>query len=117
MDFIRRLGALVMTLLVLQLSVGGGRSQCDDLGVATETSHAGMSMPSQTESCGDAAGSDCTSTEHGACQTMMSCLVAVFQPATQSQLPVALAREVAAISPATLFQARSTVPDLPPPRA
>jgi hypothetical protein len=117
MDSIRRLGALVMAALVIQLSLATGLTQCDEPVVAAETAHAGMSMPAESESCGDAAGTDCAPSDHGACQAVMSCMTAVFNPAMQAQLVVAAASDVAPTDPATLFQTRGTVPDLPPPRA
>jgi hypothetical protein len=118
MDSIRRLGALVMGILVLQLSLPAGLSACVEPNAITETSHAGMSMPAESESCsGGAAATDCVPSDHGACQAVMSCMAAVFQPATQSQLTVAVSHAAAPTYPATLFQTRSTVPDLPPPRA
>lgn len=118
MDSIRRLGALVMGILVLQLSLAAGPTPCAENATVAETGHAGMSMPAESESCpGDTAGTGCAPSDHGACQAVMSCMAAVFQPAMQSQLTVAVASDVAPTDPATLFQTRSTVPDLPPPRA
>lgn len=117
MDFIRRLGALAMGVLVIQLSLAAGLSQCDEPVVAAEAAHAGMSMPAESESCGDAAGTDCAPSGHGACQAVMSCMAAVFNPEMQSQLTVAAAHDVPPAEPAAPFQTRGTVPDLPPPRA
>ncbi|MGK2935138.1 MAG: hypothetical protein ACSLFE_07845 [Gemmatimonadaceae bacterium] len=117
MDSIRRLGALVMCILVLQLSLAAGLSRCDEPAAVAETAHAGMPMPAESESCGDAAGTDCAPSDHGACQAVMSCMTAVFKPAMQSPLTIAVARAGAPTDPATLFQTRNTVPDLPPPRA
>ena len=118
MDSIRRLGALVMGVLVLQLSLVAGLSQCDEPAAVAETAHAGMSMPAESESCSsNAAGTDCAPSGHDACQAAMSCMTAVFKPAMQSQLTIAVARARAPADPAALFQARNTVPDLPPPRA
>ncbi|MEX0909611.1 MAG: hypothetical protein WDZ58_07585 [Gemmatimonadaceae bacterium] len=118
MDSIRRLGALVIGVLVLQLSLAAGLSQCDEPAAVAQTAHAGMSMPAESESCSsDAAGTDCAPSDHGACEAVMSCMTAVFNPAMQAQLTVAAARDIAPTDPVTLFQTRSTVPDLPPPRA
>lgn len=118
MDSIGRLGALVMGILVLQLSLVAGPAPCAEPVAVTETGHAGMSMPAEAESrTGDVADGDCTPGDHAACQAVMSCAAAVFQPAVQSQLAVAVARGLALADPASLFQTRSTVPDLPPPRA
>jgi hypothetical protein len=118
MDSIRRVGALVMGVLVLQLSLGAGLSTCDEPAANAETAHAGMSMPPKSESCSsDAAGADCTPLDHGACQAVMSCMTAVLRPAMQSQLTTAVARAVAPTSRAALYETRTTVPDLPPPRA
>lgn len=118
MDSIRRIGALVVGILVLQLSLAAGPSPCADSATVAETAHAGMSMPADSESCpSDATGNGCTPSSHGACQAMMSCVAGVFQPAMQSQLVVVAARTAAPAEPATLLQTRSTVPDLPPPRA
>ena len=117
MDSIRRLGALFMGLLVLQLSLVAGPSQCDEPAVA-EAAHAGMSMPSESESCSsDANGTDCAPSDHGACQAVMSCMTAVFRPAIQSQLAIAVARDVTPTNHDALYENRTTVPDLPPPRA
>ncbi len=108
---------MVMGVLVLQLSLAAGPSQCDEPAAVAGTAHAGMPMPAESESCGDAAGTDCAPSGHGACQAVMSCMTAVFNPAMQAQLTVAAARDAAPTDPATLFQTRGTVPDLPPPRA
>lgn len=118
MDRVRRLGALVMGLLVLQLSLVAGPSQCDEPAATAEAAHAGMSMPSESGSCSsDAAGTDCAPSNHGACQAVMSCMTAVFKPAIQSQLTIAVARDVAPTDRDALYETRTTVPDLPPPRA
>jgi hypothetical protein len=118
MDSIRRLGAFAMAILVLQLSLVAGPSPCSETSTVAETVHAGMSMPAGSESCqGGAAGNGCAPSDHGACQAMLSCVAAVFQPAMQAQLSIVGARAVAPTDPATLLQTRSTVPDLPPPRA
>jgi hypothetical protein len=118
MDRSRRSAALVMGILVLQLSLAAGPSQCDEPVVAAVTAHAGMSMPSESESCSsDAAGTDCAPSDHSACQAVMSCLTAMFKPAIQSQLTIAVARDVAPTNRDALYETRSTVPDLPPPRA
>lgn len=107
-----------MGVLVIQLSLAAGLSRCDEPVVAAETPHAGMSMPAESEPCpSDAAGTDCAPSGHGACQAVMSCMTAVFNPAMQTQLTVAVASGAAPTDPATLFQTRTTVPDLPPPRA
>jgi hypothetical protein len=118
MDRVRRFGALVMGILVLQLSlVAGSSSQCDQPAVA-EAAHTGMSMPSESESCSsDANGPDCAPSDHGACQAVMSCMTAVFKPAIQSQLTIAVARDVTPTNRDALYETRTTVPDLPPPRA
>lgn len=114
----RRFGALVMGVLLLQLSLAAGPSQCDEPAAVAEAAHAGMSMPAESDSCSrDAAGTDCAPSGHGACQAVVSCTSAVFQPAMQSRLTIAVARTVAPTDPVTLLQTRSTVPDLPPPRA
>ena len=118
MDSIRRLGALAMGVLVIQLSLAAGLSQCDLPAADADAAHAGMPMPAESESCsGEAAGTDCAPSGHGACQAVMSCMTAVFNPAMQSRLTVAAARDTAPTDAATLFQTRGTVPDLPPPRA
>ena len=118
MDPIRRLGALVMGILVLQLSLVAGPSPCAESTTVAETGHAGMSMPAESESCsGGATGNGCSQSDHGACQAMLSCVAAVFQPAMQPQLVVVVAHAAVPTNPATLLQTRSTVPDLPPPRA
>lgn len=118
MDSIRRLGALVMGILVLQLSLVAGPSPCAESPTVAETGHGGMSMPAESESCsGNATGNGCSQSDHGACQAMLSCVAAVFQPAMQPQLAVVVAHAAAPTNPATLLQTRSTVPDLPPPRA
>lgn len=117
MDFIRRSGALVMGALVLQLSLGAGPSLCAEPVVIAEPAHAGMSMPADRDSCADTTDTDCVPPGDGACQTVMSCVTAVFNPATQSQFTVAVARDGAPVNAAQLLQTRSTVPDLPPPRA
>lgn len=117
MDSIRRLGALLMGLLVLQLSLVAGPSQCDEPAVA-EAAHAGMSMPSESGSCSsEATGTDCAPSDHGGCQAVTSCMSAVFNPASQSQLAIAVVRDVAPASRDALYETRTTVPDLPPPRA
>lgn len=118
MDSIRRLGAIVIGILVLQLSLAAGPLPCAESATVAEAGHGGMSMPSESESCSrDAAGTDCAPSDHGACQAMMSCVAVVLQPATQAQLTVAVAHHMVAADPATLYQTRSTAPDLPPPRA
>jgi hypothetical protein len=118
MDSIRRLGALVMGILVLQLSLVAGSSPCAETATVAETGHSGMSMPAESESCqGGTTGNGCAPWSHSACQAMTSCVAAVFQPAMQAQLSIAVAHAVAPTDPATLLQNRNTVPDLPPPRA
>lgn len=116
MDSIRRLGALVMSVLVLQLSLAAGLSACAGPAVIADATHAGMSMPEESDSCGDAAGTDCTPAQHGDCEAVMSCTAAMLQPGTQSQLATATHRARPTYAPRPL-QTRSTVPDLPPPRA
>ena len=118
MASIRRLGALAMALLVLQLSLVAGASPCADTAPLAEAAHAGMPMPAESESWSTGgAGTDCAPSDHGACQAMLSCVAAVLQIAAQSDLTVAVARAAAPTDPATLLQSPSTAPDLPPPRA
>lgn len=118
MDPIRRFAALVMGILVLQLTLAAGTSPCADSTAIAETGHAGMSMPAESQSCSaGATGSGCAPSDHGACQAMMSCVAAVFQPAMQPQLAVVVAHAAAPADPASRLQTRGTVPDLPPPRA
>lgn len=118
MNSVRRMGALVMGMLVLQLSLVAGASPCAASATVAETGHAGMSMLAESESgSGATTGSDCAPSDHGACQAMMSCVAAVLQPAMPLHLMVAVARDADPADPATLVQTRSTVPDLPPPRA
>ena len=118
MDSIRRLGALVMGILVLQLSLVAGAAPCTESATVAAAGHGGMSMPAESESCSrDVSGTDCTPSDHGACQTMLSCVAVVLQAAAESQLTVALAHDAAPADAAALPQTRSTVPDLPPPRA
>jgi hypothetical protein len=115
---IRRLTACVLGLLVLQLSLVAGASPCGDTPTAAEAGHAGMPLPAEEESCSkDAAGNDCAPSDSVACQAMLSCVTAVLQGVTQSALTVAVAHDAAPTDAATLLQTRSTVPDLPPPRA
>ena len=120
MDSVRRVGALVMGILVLQLSLGAGAAPCAESPTvaAAAAGHGGMSMPAESESCSrDGNRTDCTPSDHGACQTMISCVAIVLQAAAQSQLTVAVASDAAPADPAAQLQTRSTVPDLPPPRA
>jgi hypothetical protein len=118
MDRIRRLAALVIGVLVLQLSLAAGQSPCGETATIAEAGHSGMPMPAESESCESGADrNDCAPADHGACQAMLSCVAAVFQPAMPAQLTIAGAHAVAPADPAALLQTRSTVPDLPPPRA
>lgn len=118
MDFIRRLGALAMGILVLQLSLAAGSSPCAGSATVAETGHGDMSIPAESESCsGGATDNGCVPSDHGACQAMMSCVAAVYQPALQPQLAVVVAHAAAPADAASRLQTRSTVPDLPPPRA
>lgn len=118
MDSFRRFGALVMGILLLQLTLAAVPSPCAESATVADAAHGGMSMPAGSESCsGTTAGNGCDPSNHSACQAMMSCVAAVFQPAMQPHLAVVVAHAVAPTNPATLLQTRSTVPDLPPPRA
>lgn len=107
-----------MGILVLQLSLVAGPSPCAETATVAEAGHSGMPMPAESESCPrGAAGNGCAPSDHGACLAMMSCVAAVFAPAMQAQLSTAVARSDVPAELATLLQTRSTVPDLPPPRA
>lgn len=118
MDTLRRAGALVAALLVLQLTLVAGVVPCVEPAPVAEAGHSGMSMPADSESCrSDAAGTDCAQGDNGVCLAVMSCVVPVFTPSAQALLADATAPGVALPDAITLFQTRSTTPDLPPPRA
>jgi hypothetical protein len=126
MTILRRVSALVMSLLVLQLTLAaGGGYACEDPDPAPGNSHAGMVMggesaavvhaPADAPPCDASSDGSCgLPAGRGACRAMAPCaaMMLVESAHARSSLvhaPVPVTRELA---PSTT----SRTPELPPPR-
>lgn len=129
MPLLRRITALVASLLVLQLTLAAGLDACDEVarvgapsgGLATSAMDHGPRAPDAPTMPDDADCGQHAPADHGGapthCATMVTC-TAVIVASAGPQAAVAAAHSGApAPAPAGTIISRTIAPELPPPRA